>query len=78
MLSNIKDWRKEMKTFKDIFDLFGVANNSKKSKKQELKNETWYNNSQEILEKGLGEMPTDTSALVPSSMYMQSSKQLNH
>ena len=33
---------------------------------------------QEILDKGMGEIPTDTSALVPSSMYMQSSKQLSH
>ena len=49
----------------------------RKNKRQE-KNEPWYNNSQEILDKGTGEIPTDTSALVPSSMYMQSSKQLNH
>ena len=50
----------------------------KKNKKKEVKNEPWYNNSQDILDKGIGEIPTDTSALVPSSMYMQSSKQLNH
>ena len=42
------------------------------------KQECWYNNSQEIMDKGMGEIPMDTSALASSSMYMQSSKQLNH
>ena len=60
-----------MKFLKAIF-------RKKKNKKQAKQNESWYNNSQEILDKGMGEIPTDTSALVPSSMYMQSSKQLSH
>ena len=50
----------------------------KKSKKQQVNNEAWYNNSQDILDKGMGEIPTDTSALVPSDMYMESAKQLSH
>ena len=60
-----------MKFLKAIF-------RKKKNKKQAEQNESWYNNSQEILDKGMGEIPTDTSALVPSGMYMQSSKQLSH
>ena len=55
-----------------------LCKRKKKNKKQAEQNESWYNNSQEILDKGMGEIPTDTSALVPSSMYMQSSKQLSH
>ena len=62
-----------MRFLKKIF-----CKRKKKNKKQAEQNESWYNNSQEILDKGMGEIPTDTSALVPSSMYMQSSKQLNH
>ena len=49
-----------------------------KSKKQAEQNESWYNNSQEILDKGMGEIPTDPGSLVTSSVYMQSSKQLSH
>lgn len=55
-----------------------LCKRKKKNKKKQQREECWYNNSQEILDKGMGEIPTDTSALVPSGMYMQSSKQLSH
>ena len=60
-----------MKFLKKIF-------HKKKRKNQEEKHESWYNNSHEILDKGVGEIPVDTGALTSSSMYMESSKQLSH
>ena len=51
----------------------------RKMKKQEEQKETWYNNSQETLEKGVGEIPMDPGSLTgESSIYIPASKQLNN
>ena len=61
-----------MKFVKKIF-------HKKKRKNQEEKNESWYNNSQDALEKGAGEIPMDPGSLTgESSIYIPASKQLNH
>ena len=61
-----------MKFLKAIF-------RKKKNKKQAEQNESWYNNSQETLEKGVGEIPMDPGSLTgESSIYIPASKQLNH
>jgi hypothetical protein len=61
-----------MKFLKAIF-------RKKKNKKQAKQNESWYNNSQDALEKGVGEIPMDPGSLAgESSIYIPASKQLNH
>ena len=51
----------------------------RKRKKQEEQKETWYNNSQEMLERGTGELPMDPGSLAgESSIYIPTAKQLNH
>ena len=61
-----------MKFLKKIF-------HKKKNKKKAEQNESWYNNSQDALEKGAGEIPMDPGSLTgESSIYIPASKQLNN
>ena len=61
-----------MKFLKAIF-------RKKKNKKQAKQNESWYNNSQDALENGAGEIPMDPGSLAgESSLYIPASKQLNN
>ena len=57
-----------MKFIKKLFQ-------KKKGKKLEEKQESWYNNSHEKLERGLGEIPTDLGSLAgENTIYIPTSK----